>query len=128
MTNLIAIACGGAVGAIFRYLVSGLGYKLLGEDFPWGTLTVNLFGCFAVGFLWVTFEKYIVPPQMRSFVLIGGLGAFTTFSTFGLESVQLLQTGQVKSALLNIFASNLLGLAFVFAGFVIAGRIYDIMR
>ncbi|MCB8923918.1 MAG: fluoride efflux transporter CrcB [Ardenticatenaceae bacterium] len=118
--RLLAIAAGGAAGALLRYTVSGLAYTIFGEDFPWGTLSVNLIGCLLIGFLWQTFENSTLSPQLRALIFVGGLGAFTTFSTYGLESVNLLRDGQMRVAVLNILGSNLLGLVAVFLGMLLA--------
>jgi CrcB protein len=118
--NWISIALGGAVGALLRYLVSGWAYALLGEGFPWGTLSVNLLGSFLIGFLWRLFDQIAIAPNTRTLIFVGGLGAFTTFSTFGLESFNLLRGGQVKLGLLNMLSSNVLGILFIFLGFVAA--------
>ncbi|MCB9423304.1 MAG: fluoride efflux transporter CrcB [Ardenticatenaceae bacterium] len=118
--NWISIAVGGAAGALLRYLVSGWAYALLGEGFPWGTLSVNLIGSFLIGFLWRLFDQVAISPNTRTLIFVGGLGAFTTFSTYGLESLNLLRSGQYKLGLLNVLGSNVLGILFVFLGFVAA--------
>ena len=118
--NWISIAVGGAAGALLRYLVSGWAYALLGEGFPWGTLSVNLIGSFLIGFLWRLFDQIAIAPNTRTLIFVGGLGAFTTFSTYGLESLNLLRSGQYKLGLLNMLGSNVLGILFVFLGFVAA--------
>lgn len=128
MTSLLAIAAGGAAGALLRYFVSGAGYRLLGEDFPWGTMVVNLTGCFFIGFLWVVFDRTILSSAARNFTLVGLLGAFTTFSTFGFETTQLLQAGEYKLALYNLLLSNFLGIVFVLFGLILARKIYQIVH
>lgn len=115
--RLLSIAVGGAIGALLRYAVSGLAYDWLGSEFPWGTLAVNLIGCFVIGFLWQLFDSQSLSPNARALIFTGGLGAFTTFSTFGLESSNLLRDGQTRLALTNVAVSNLLGILFVFLGF-----------
>jgi CrcB protein len=120
LSTFFAIAIGGAVGAIVRYLVSGATYNRLGTDFPYGTLLVNLIGCFLIGFLARYFEDIVVSPQTRALILTGGIGAFTTFSTYGLESVNLWREGEMWLALLNVVASNGLGILFVILGFFLA--------
>ncbi len=117
----IAIAVGGSIGAVMRYLVSGWGYALLGSNFPWGTLLVNILGAFLIGLLWQIFFTVPISPTMRNLIFTGGLGAFTTFSTFALESLNLIMDGEFGLGLLNVFASDLLGLTFVFLG-VLLGR------
>ena len=118
--NWISIAVGGAAGALLRYLVSGWAYALMGEGFPWGTLSVNVIGSFLIGFLWRLFDQIAIAPNVRTLIFVGGLGAFTTFSTYGLESLNLLRSGQYKLGLLNMLGSNVLGILSVFLGFVAA--------
>lgn len=116
------IAVGGAAGAVLRYLVSGWTYALLGTGFPWGTLVVNLIGSFLIGFFWQIFATTTVSPNMRHLIMTGGLGAFTTFSTFALESVNFFREGDIELGMANIIVSDFLGIALVFLG-VIAGRL-----
>jgi len=120
--HYLYIAVGGAAGAALRYLVSGWTYNLLGTGFPWGTLVVNLTGSFLIGLLWQLFADAAVSPNMRHLILTGGLGAFTTFSTFALESFNLFREGDVELGLANVIASDFLGIALVFAG-IIGGRL-----
>ncbi len=108
MWQVFAIAGGGALGALGRYWVSGGVYRALGRDFPWGTLAVNVVGSFAMGLLMVLFlERLAVGPEWRAAVLVGFLGAFTTFSTFSIETLTLIEEGFMEKALLNVFASVL---------------------
>lgn len=118
--QLIAIAVGGAVGAVLRFVVSGLAYGYLGEGFPWGTLAVNLIGCFVIGFLSKLFESMAISPNARMMILVGGLGAFTTFSTYALENVNLLRDGQLMIALTNVLVSTAVGIICVFLGMSLA--------
>ncbi len=108
--HILSIAFGGAIGAVLRYIISGLAYDRFGADFPYGTLAVNLAGCFLIGFLSYAFSETAVSPNTRALILTGGLGAFTTFSTYGLESVYLWRDGEIQTALLNILANNIIGL------------------
>lgn len=128
MSSLIYIAIGGAAGALLRYTVSGITYKYFDGLLPWGTLAVNMIGCFAIGFLWQIFEIVSTSPNTRAFIFIGILGAFTTFSTFGLESFNLLREGEVKYAVINILASNILGLGLVFAGFIVSRYLVSLLK
>jgi CrcB protein len=116
--KLLVIALGGAVGAILRYYLSGFAYQYLKDDFPWGTLLVNLLGAFIIGYLWGIFEEVSVSVALRTFILVGMIGAFTTFSTYALETFNLLREGEIKSVLLNILVSNLLGIMLVWIGYV----------
>lgn len=118
--KIVAIAVGGAIGALLRYLVAGQVGRVAGVHFPWGTLVVNLTGAFGIGLLNGLFEKWLVSPHLKTFLLIGLLGAFTTFSTFGLETVRLIQGKEIDRALLYLFLSNGLGLLLVFVGLKIS--------
>jgi CrcB protein len=104
--QLIAIASGGAVGALFRFWVSSGVHSLLGRGFPYGTLLVNVLGSLVMGFLYVMLlERTTISPEWRGALLIGFLGAFTTFSTFSIETLNLLEQAEVLKAGLNIFVS-----------------------
>jgi len=119
---MIFIALGGAVGAISRYLVSGIGYKFFGSSFAWGTLIVNLIGSFMIGFFWEIFERIIVPVNFRVFLLIGFLGAFTTFSTYALETLNLIRDNEAGLAIMNLILNNVIGVVLVFLG-ILCGRV-----
>ncbi|WP_420640958.1 fluoride efflux transporter CrcB [Candidatus Leptofilum sp.] len=126
--QILVIAVGGAVGAVLRYLVSLLVISLAGDSWPYGTLVVNLLGCFLIGFLWQLFDTVTYPHNTRLMVFTGGLGAFTTFSTFGLESLTLLQVGCSRDGLLYLAASNLGGLLCVWLGFVVSRNVLAQLR
>jgi len=121
--QLVAIAVGGAIGAVLRFLISGWAYGYLGSGFPWGTLAVNLIGCFVIGFLSKLFESMTVSPNVRMMILVGGLGAFTTFSTYALENVNLLRDGQTGVALINVLVSTAVGILCVFLGIALANLV-----
>lgn len=116
-----AIAAGGALGAVMRFWVSGGIYAWLGRDFPYGTLSVNLIGSFIIGIAFVLLtERLTLGAEVRSFVLIGFLGAFTTFSTFSLETLILLQEGLLFKAAANILLSVLLCIIATWGGIILA--------
>jgi fluoride exporter len=117
MLRFFIIALGGAIGTLLRYIISGLDYKFSSGVFPVSTLIVNLSGSLIIGILWGSFERIVISPQVRMFLFIGILGGFTTFSTFSLESFNLLRDGEFKIALSNILITNILGIALVYAGF-----------
>jgi len=114
---LILIGIGGFAGAIARYLVDGAVVERTGGGFPWGTLVINLSGSFLLGLLFaLTTERALLPAEIRGPLMIGFLGAYTTFSTFMLESWRLVETGAWAAALANLGGSVALGLVAVVAG------------
>ena len=120
MVKILLLISGGAIGTLARYSVSGVVHRWFGSSFPFGTLAVNLIGSLIIGFLWGLFEREALTPNIRSFLFIGVLGGFTTFSSFSLETYNLLRDGETKWALVNILANNIVGLLLVFAGLVLA--------
>ena len=115
MIRILLIAAGGALGALFRYYLSGIPYKYTEGSFPWGTLLVNLLGAFIIGLMWGLTEDESISPYFRSFVFIGVIASFTTFSTFALESALLMRDGENALAGAYILIMNL-GILLVFAG------------
>jgi CrcB protein len=106
MEQLAAIAAGGALGAVLRYWTSTAVHSRLGTAFPYGTLTVNILGSLLMGFLyiWLT-DRLASGPAVRAFLVIGLLGAFTTFSTFSMETLNLVESGHPGKALANAIIS-----------------------
>ncbi|RMD79976.1 MAG: fluoride efflux transporter CrcB [Gammaproteobacteria bacterium] len=120
MSHWLAIAAGGALGAVLRYGLSTAVYALLGRSFPWGTLAVNVAGSLLMGLLYVLLvERLGAGPAWRAALLVGLLGAFTTFSTFSLETFNLMEEGAWALAASNVAASVLLCLAAVWTGIVL---------
>ncbi len=121
------VALGGSIGAMLRYFVSGIVYRFFDKFFPFGTLTVNLIGAFIIGFLFTLFEYMEIDSGLRTFIFVGILGAFTTFSSYCLESINLFRDGEYKYAAINILVSNISGLIFVILGIflakIIAGKL-----
>lgn len=123
MFKSLLVFIGGGFGAVFRYLLASWIYKVVGSDFPYGTLVVNISGCFIIGiFMTMAEDRFLISPFIRIFVAVGIIGGFTTFSTFNFETFELLREGAVALALLNVGASVVLGLSAVWIGSVI-GRI-----
>ena len=121
--QLILVGLGGFAGAVMRWLVDGWVSERNPTAFPVGTLVINLTGSFLLGllFAWVM-ERSILPPEVRGPVMIGFLGAYTTFSTFMLESWRLIEDGAWALALLNLGGSTVLGVVAVLAGLAV-GRL-----
>ena len=116
-----AIAAGGAFGAIMRFWVSGGIYAWLGRDFPYGTLSVNVIGSFFIGIAFILLsERLTLGAEVRSFVMIGFLGAFTTFSTFSIETLFLLQEGLLIKAAANILTNILFCIMATWGGMILA--------
>lgn len=110
------------MGAVLRYWVSSGVYGLLGRGFPYGTLVVNVLGSLVMGLLYVLFmERMTVGPEVRGAILIGLLGSFTTFSTFSLETLNLVEQAEFVKAALNIMVSVLACIIAAWVG-LIAGR------
>lgn len=117
MKLLLAIAAGGAFGAVARHFVIHRVALLLGAEFPWGTLSVNVIGSFAIGVLIETLALAWSPPiELRAFLAVGVLGAFTTFSTFSMDVVLLYERGQLAAAAGYVAGSVVLSVAALFAG------------
>lgn len=122
MMQTLAIAAGGAVGALGRFWVSSAVYGWLGRGFPWGTLAVNVVGSLAMGFLYVLLvDRMAASAEWRAALMVGFLGAFTTFSTFSLETLNLIEAGEPLKAGLNMLASVALCVLAAWAG-VFLGR------
>ena len=118
------VALGGAVGAVSRYLVAGYVQKAVGIAFPLGTMTVNVLGSFIIGFfIHYALEYLAMPPQVRALVVVGFLGAFTTFSSFSYETVSLLLEGEWVKALIYILGTNIFCFIATLLGIVLARAI-----
>lgn len=105
------------IGAFSRYGQTLAVQAVLGRDFPWATLSVNVLGCFLMGFLFfATLDRVTISPELRTGILTGGLGAYTTFSTFSVETLNLFETGEPLKAVLYVGGSVALCLIGVFLG------------
>lgn len=124
MSKLFFIGLAGFIGTLMRYWMSGVVARRYGETFPAGTLVVNLAGCFLVGLLFYLMqERFLVNQTVRTVILIGFLGGFTTFSSFGLQTFTLLQEREVGLAFLNLGIANAGGLLLVWAGYTL-GKVF----
>ncbi len=122
MYQILVIAIGGAAGSVLRFLVSTWTYAVLGRDFPYGTLAVNVIGCLAMGFLFVVLTERMANDTLwRAGILIGVLGGFTTFSSFSIETFNLIDNGEALKALLNMASSLALCIGSTWIG-VLLGR------
>lgn len=121
MQRLALIGLAGLLGTLSRYALSGLVARRFGETFPTGTLVVNLSGCFIAGFLFYLLQdRFLVNEVVRTAIMIGFLGGFTTFSSFGLQTFTLLRDGEFALATANVLISNVAGLLTVWAGYTLA--------
>ncbi|HBI16041.1 MAG TPA: fluoride efflux transporter CrcB [Desulfobulbaceae bacterium] len=124
--RLCMVGAGGCIGSVLRYLVSGWVQDRSGSiAFPFGTVSVNLSGCFAIGLLsWLVETRSLFSPETRAFLLIGLLGGFTTFSTFGNETLSLLRNSRVEMAMLYTAVHVIAGVGMVWAGRLVAFGIW----
>lgn len=124
--SMIIVALGGALGSLFRYILAIWAQTISKSiDFPYGTLLVNLIGCFMIGFLSQLVEaRGALTSESRAFILIGILGGFTTFSAFGNDTINLLRDGETLNALANVGANVIFGLILVWLGRALAYSIW----
>lgn len=118
MLKLLLIAIGGGIGTLLRYFLSGYVHDHWNGVFPSGTLAVNMAGCFAVGFLWEVFDRFTFSSDAKVCVFVGIIGGFTTFSTYMLETVNLMRAGEDFLAMWNLVVSTVGGVALVVLGFL----------
>ncbi|WP_394201761.1 fluoride efflux transporter CrcB [Shewanella waksmanii] len=116
MINVLYVAMGGAIGAVFRYLISILAISLFGSGFPFGTLIVNVLGSFMMGIIYALGQVSEVSPEIKAMIGVGLLGALTTFSTFSNETLLLIQSAQWIKAFLNIALNLSLCIFMVYLG------------
>lgn len=117
MDRILLVGIGGAAGSVLRYLVSGWVQSVSGVSFPFGTLVVNVTGCLVIGFLsYLADVRGVLTPEMRALLVIGVLGGFTTFSSFGNETMALVRDAEIGYAFANIALSLILGLGAVYVG------------
>jgi len=122
--QLAAIASGGAIGALLRFWISNGVYSVIGRDFPYGTLAVNIIGSFAMGIGFILLvERAALAPEWRAFLLVGLLGALTTFSTFSIETLNLIEAGAILKAGLNMMLSVTVCMIAVWGGVLLARQL-----
>jgi CrcB protein len=122
--TIFGVAIAGALGALARYGLGGFIANRFPSTFPWETFVINISGSFIIGLLFVIFTERLMPhPALRTSLMVGFVGAYTTFSTFSLETIRLIQDGAVGLAAANVFASVAAGLLAVYLGIVIARAI-----
>ena len=119
MLNILFVGVGGFFGSIGRYLLSGAVYQMFPNlHFPIGTTVVNVLGCFLIGIATALVEvRNLLSPEIRVFLVIGMLGGFTTFSTFGYETIALLRDGAFFTGLANVLIQVIVGISAIWLGF-----------
>jgi CrcB protein len=124
MHKLVLLSLAGTCGTLSRYWLSGAVQSLLGRGFPWGTAAVNTLGCLLFGLVWtLSEERLLIGSETRVVILVGFMGAFTTFSSLVFETGELMRSAQWAYAFLNLAGETVLGFAALWAGIVI-GRIF----
>lgn len=125
------VAIGGAIGSMMRYGINRWLAVLLGDALPWGTIFINLSGSFAIGLFAAYFEgstRLAIPLEYRQFVLVGLCGGFTTFSSFSLQTLEMLNAGEVGRAMLNVALSVVFGLIAVSLGYMLPNALTAMTR
>ncbi len=120
MNAILAVGAGGAVGSVLRYLLTGAVQRLAGNGFPAGTVVVNVLGSFAIGLLYVWLVERDGSPGLRALLMVGLLGGFTTFSSFSLETVNLMMQASYGRAALNVLLSVALCIGGTMLGIALA--------
>ena len=124
MLNFSLVFVGGGIGAVARYWMQGIVYRYVNTAFPYGTVAVNVLGCFIIGLLMFGMEdRFMVNPSLRIFLTIGILGGFTTFSSFSFETIALLRDGELLFGMLNVLVSVVVCLSATYIG-VIIGKMF----
>jgi CrcB protein len=125
MTQVLLVAFGGAIGSVLRYFVGQWALRVMGPGFPWGTLTVNVVGCFVIGvFAEMIARRFGASADLRLLLITGFLGGFTTFSAFSLDAISLFERGDLASGAVYMMASVGLSMLAVFAGLAITRAVF----
>ncbi|WP_160004010.1 fluoride efflux transporter CrcB [Rhizobium sp. 18055] len=125
MTQVLLVAFGGAIGSVLRYFVGQWALRVMGPGFPWGTLTVNVVGCFVIGvFAEMIARRFGASADLRLLLITGFLGGFTTFSAFSLDAISLFERGDLASGAVYMIASVGLSMLAVFAGLAITRAVF----
>lgn len=127
MYKILLLLAGGGLGTVARYLVSDYTHKYYLGNFPLGTLMVNMLGSLVIGMMWGLFNPTNISHGLRAFLFIGILGGFTTFSSYALDSYNLLKEGEMKLALINIMANNILSIGMVLIGLMLMSNIQKVL-
>ncbi|WP_031578474.1 fluoride efflux transporter CrcB [Ruminobacter sp. RM87] len=120
---ILLVAAGGAIGAVCRYLTTGAITSFFGKEFPYGTITVNIIGSFLIGLLTSVLSQNYLEPQLKLLLITGLLGGFTTFSTFSLDTVNLIHASDYIKLFLYIAGSIVLGVGAAVTGLLIGEAI-----
>jgi len=128
MFGILLVALGGAIGSALRYSVVLISERLFSACFPFGTLMVNLVGCFIIGAVWAVIDHFEYPHNSKLFFMTGLLGGFTTFSSFALENFHMCRSGDVKFLATNLLVSNIAGILLVFAGYYAAKHVSSFIK
>ena len=128
MIKVLLLITGGAIGTLFRFGVSTWVQRSMLHSFPFGILSVNVIGSFLIGFCWSIAEYCNISANAIFFLFTGLFGGFTTFSSFALDTMSLMKTGEYRLAFLNILASNLLGLLAVFLGLLLGKNAMTLIK
>ncbi len=127
MTQIAWLLLGGVIGTLLRYLLSAYAYQFTSGLFPVGTVTVNLAGCLVIGLLWGALDVDNLSQEMRNLIFIGLLGAFTTYSTYSLDTLNLFRFGEWKLAVVNVLVSNIGGILLTALGFFIGRWFHSVI-
>ncbi len=128
MLRFFVIGLGGAIGTLLRYIMGGFDYRFSNGVFPISTFVVNVTGSLAIGFLWGIVDRFNFSPNVRMFVFIGILGGYTTFSTFSLETFNLMKDGEYRIAAMNVALSVVFSIGAVFAGYIASKMLMNLYK